>query len=64
MKRISGWLRRIAAGEGGQDMVEYAMVSTFISVAIVLAALIANVPGAFGVWATDVASCVADVATC
>ncbi len=64
MERLKRWLIRIAAGERGQDMVEYAMVTMFISVAVVLAALVANVPGAFGAWATDLGSCVADSATC
>ncbi len=63
MKRISRWLRRFAAGERGQDMVEYALITVVISVAVVLATIVVLAP-AFATWATDLASCVADAATC
>jgi Flp pilus assembly pilin Flp len=45
-------------------MVEYAMITVVISVAVVLATLLADLPGALNVWATDLGSCVADSATC
>ncbi len=54
MESLKLWFIRIAAGERGQDMVEYAMVTMFISVAIVLAAVAVNLSGAFGVWAAEV----------
>ncbi len=57
-------LIRLAISERGQDMVEYAMVTVVISVAVVLATLLADLPGALNVWATDLGSCVADGATC
>ncbi len=47
-------LIRLAISERGQDMVEYAMISMLISVAIVLAALIIDIPGAFEAWATTI----------
>ena len=59
MERLKGWLIRIAASEGGQDMVEYAMITMFISVAIVLATLVVDLPGAFGLWAGEVCNHVA-----
>ncbi|MEE8385360.1 MAG: hypothetical protein V3S01_05555 [Dehalococcoidia bacterium] len=59
MENLKRWFIRIAAGERGQDMVEYAMVTMFISVAIVLAAVTVNLSGAFGLWAAEVCNEVA-----
>ena len=59
MERLKGWLIRLAANEGGQDMVEYAMVTMFVSVAVVLAVVAVNLPGAFGLWAVEVCNHVA-----
>ena len=53
MERFKRWLIRIAASEGGQDMVEYALITVIISVVIVLAAITVLSP-AFGAWATEV----------
>jgi Flp pilus assembly pilin Flp len=53
----------MAYQERGQDMVEYAKVTMFISVAIMLAVVAVNLSGAFGVWATTVCNEVAP-ATC
>jgi Flp pilus assembly pilin Flp len=53
--RLKGWLIKIAAGEGGQDMVEYAMLTMFISVAIVMVTLGMLSP-AFGTWADELAA--------
>ncbi len=64
VERIQRWLISILDGERGQDMVEYALITVVISVTIVLAALVADIPGAFNAWATDLGSCVADWATC
>ena len=59
MERLKRWFIRIAASERGQDMVEYAMVTMFISVAIVLAVVTVNLSGAFEVWAVEVCNQVA-----
>ncbi len=59
MTRIQHWLKAILAGERGQDMVEYALITVLVSVAILLA-VFAVLPGAFTTWATAVGSCVAN----
>jgi Flp pilus assembly pilin Flp len=59
VKRLRQWLIRIATSERGQDMVEYALVTMFISVAIVLAAVAVNLTGSFELWATAVCNEVA-----
>ncbi len=59
MENLKRWFIRITAGERGQDMVEYAMVTMFISVAIVLAVVAVNLSGAFGAWGTTVCNEVA-----
>ncbi len=63
MKRISRWLRGFAAGERGQDMVEYALITVVISVAVVLATIVVLAP-AFDIWANALATCVSDVPSC
>ena len=63
MKRISRWLRRFAAGERGQDMVEYALITVVISVAVVLATIVVLAP-AFATWAQALATCVSDAGSC
>ncbi len=40
------------------------MITVVISVAVVLAVLVADVPGAFTAWATELGNCVADAVTC
>jgi Flp pilus assembly pilin Flp len=59
VERLKGWLIRLVASERGQDMVEYAMITMFISVAVVLAVVAVNLPGAFGLWAVEVCNEVA-----
>ena len=54
MDRFRRWILGTLTGEGGQDMVEYAMISIFISVAIVLAAVAADLTTPFGTWAATV----------
>ena len=56
MERFKRWLIRIAASERGQDMVEYAMLTMFVSVPIVLAAI--ALPSAFGAWAEQLAAAI------
>lgn len=64
METLKRWFIRMVTSERAQDMVEYAMITLFVSVAIVAAVVLVNLPGAFGAWATDVANCVADPGTC
>ena len=53
MERLKRWLIKIAVSERGQDMVEYAMITIVVSVAIVLVTAGLLSP-AFGAWATEV----------
>ena len=57
MERLKGWLIKIAAGERGQDMVEYALITVLVSVVIVLAVM-TLLNQAFADWATDLATCI------
>lgn len=63
VERIQRWLTRSLKNERGQDMVEYAMITMFISVAIVLVTVGLLAP-AFTTWANDVANCVRDTGSC
>ncbi len=53
------WLKDLLRNERGQDMVEYALITVLVSVAIILA-VFAILPGAFNTWATAVGSCVSN----
>ena len=57
MLKLYTWLKDLLRSERGQDMVEYALITVIISVAIVLATLLI-LPGAFAGWATDLATCI------
>ena len=59
MDRLGRWISGTLTGQRGQDMVEYAMISMFISVAIVLAAVAADLTTPFGAWATTVCNQIA-----
>ena len=65
MLKLYVWLKDMLRGERGQDMVEYALITVLISVAIVLATLLI-LPGAFTTWAENVEACISDPsgATC
>ena len=52
MSKLYVWFKGLLSSEGGQDMVEYALITVLISVAIVLAAVGILTP-AFATWATD-----------
>ena len=56
MERLKRWLIKIAASERGQDMVEYAMLTLFVCVPIVLAAI--GLPSAFEAWSDRVAAAI------
>ena len=59
MSKLYVWFKGLLSSEGGQDMVEYAMISMFISVAIVLAAVAVDLTTPFGAWATTVCNRIA-----
>ena len=51
------YLKGLLRVERGQDMVEYALITVIISVAVVLATIFILEP-AFTIWANDLASCI------
>ena len=57
MLKLYIWLNDLLRGERGQDMVEYALITVLISVAIVIATLLI-LPGAFSTWAGDIRDCI------
>ena len=59
MLKLYIWLKDHLQGERGQDMVEYALITVLVSVAIVIAVL-AILPGAFTDWANAVEGCISD----
>ena len=59
MLKLYVWLKDLLRNERGQDMVEYALITVLISVAIVLATLLI-LPGAFSTWAGGVRDCISD----
>jgi Flp pilus assembly pilin Flp len=59
MLKLYVWLKDLLRNERGQDMVEYALITVLISVAIVLAVLLI-LPGAFTTWAEGLEACIAD----
>ena len=63
MERLKGWVARIAANERGQDMVEYALITTFLAAAIVLVTAGLLSP-AFTTWAESLAGCINDAGSC
>ncbi len=58
--RFQRWITAIWKSERGQDMVEYALITVVISVAIVLAT-IGILNGAFETWAKDLKACITAV---
>ncbi len=54
---LYAYLKGLLRVERGQDMVEYALITVIISVAVVLATIFILEP-AFTIWATDLASCI------
>ncbi len=65
MLKVYTWLKDLLRIERGQDMVEYALITVIISVAIVMATILILSP-AFGTWATSIQNCISDPsgATC
>jgi Flp pilus assembly pilin Flp len=59
MLKLYIWLKDLLRIERGQDMVEYALITVIISVAIVLATVLILAP-AFETWAEAIAGCISD----
>jgi len=58
MLKLYVWMQDLLRNdERGQDMVEYALITVIVSVAIVLAVL-AILPGAFTAWANTIKACI------
>jgi len=57
MLKLYVWLTDLLRNERGQDMVEYALITAVISIAIVVA-VIAILGPAFTVWAEGVRDCI------
>ena len=54
MTRIMNLINRLHRGESGQDVIEYALISALISVAVIGVILATGFVGTFGAWATAV----------
>jgi len=66
MLKLYVWLKDLLRSERGQDMVEYALITAVISIAIVLVAIgiLGGTGGAFTTWANDVADCIKTPTAC
>jgi len=65
MTKLLVWLQSKLQAERGQDMVEYALITVLVSVAIVIV-VFGILPTAFETWANAVEACITDPsgATC
>ncbi len=63
MLKLYVWLKDLLRNERGQDMVEYALITVVISVAIVLVAIGILSP-AFQTWAGDLRDCITSPGNC
>ena len=54
MLKLYTWIKGLLRSERGQDVIEYALISALISVAIVSVILVTGLVGAFGDWAVAV----------
>jgi len=54
MLKLYTWITDLLRREEGQDVIEYALISALISVAIVAVILATGLVGAFGDWAAAV----------
>jgi len=57
MLKLYVWLKDLLRSDRGQDMVEYALITVVISVAIVLVTIGVLSP-AFSAWAGDIEECI------
>lgn len=63
MTKLFDLIKGLIRSERGQDMVEYALITVVISIAIVLAT-IAVLGDAFTSWAGDLEACITTPGTC
>ena len=63
MLKLYVWLTDKIRSERGQDMVEYALITAVISIAIIVA-VIAILGPAFETWALAVEDCIATPSAC
>lgn len=61
MTKLLVWLQTKLQAERGQDMVEYALITVLVSVAIVIV-VFGILPAAFTSWANAVQTCITDPA--
>ena len=54
LRRLLAWFSR----EEAQDLIEYALVTGLISVAIVTGVIVAGLTGAFETWVTNIAAAI------
>jgi Flp pilus assembly pilin Flp len=54
MLKLYTWITDLLRREEGQDVIEYALISALISVAIIVVVLATGLVDAFGGWATAV----------
>jgi Flp pilus assembly pilin Flp len=57
------WLAAVLPGQRGQDLVEYALLTIVLSLAIVGAVAAVHLEDSFATWASDVYDCI-DSADC
>ena len=63
MLKLYVWLTDKIRSERGQDMVEYALITAVISIAIIVA-VIAILGPAFTTWANSVEDCIMSPSAC
>ena len=63
MLKLYVWLQDLLRNERGQDMVEYALITAVISIAIIVA-VIAILGPAFTTWAEAVEKCIQTPSVC
>ncbi len=63
MLKLYVWLKDVLQSERGQDMVEYALITAVISIAIIVA-VIAILGPAFETWALAVEGCIEAPSAC
>ncbi len=63
MLKLYIWVKDLLRNERGQDMVEYALITAVISIAIVIA-VFAIIDPAFTTWANNVRDCIQTPSAC
>ncbi len=63
MTKLYTWLKGLIKSKRGQDMVEYALITAVISIAIIVA-VIAILGPAFTTWANSVEDCIMSPSAC